>query len=143
MKLFIDTWGFLALADSRESFHKQVKKFYRKFHRERGKAITSDYVLDETMTRLFSKAPFPLAERFVSGVFASIQAGFIGLERVTEERFQSAWDLRRKLDDKPDISFTDLTSMVIMKESGITDILTYDKHFRTVYGEFRRALFDR
>ena len=37
--------------------------------------------------------------------------------------------LRLKFQDKPRISFTDLTSMVVMKELRIADILTGDTHF--------------
>ena len=34
--------------------------------------------------------------------------------------------------DKPDISFTDLTSMVVMLALGITHIVTADAHFLKV-----------
>ena len=37
--------------------------------------------------------------------------------------------LRLKFEDKPRILFTDLSSMVVMKELGIADILTGDTHF--------------
>ncbi|MCL5995064.1 MAG: hypothetical protein M1546_03285 [Chloroflexi bacterium] len=40
--------------------------------------------------------------------------------------------LRLKFSDKPDISFTDLTSMVVMTELGITQIMTADAHFTHV-----------
>lgn len=36
--------------------------------------------------------------------------------------------MRLKLQDKPRISFTDLTSMVVMNQLGLTDILTEDAH---------------
>lgn len=38
---------------------------------------------------------------------------------------------------EPRISFTDLTSMVVMEERGITDILTEDTHFAQVGMGFR------
>ncbi len=37
-----------------------------------------------------------------------------------------------RFDDKPRISFTDLTSMVVMKELGVKDIVTGDEHFEHV-----------
>jgi predicted nucleic acid-binding protein len=52
--------------------------------------------------------------------------------RITAERFEKAKDLRIKFRDKPGISFTDLTSMVVMVEMGITNILTQDDHFSQV-----------
>jgi len=40
---------------------------------------------------------------------------------------------------QPKISFTDLTSMVIMKELGIKDIITGDEHFNGVGMGFKRV----
>lgn len=57
---------------------------------------------------------------------------------ITEERFGMAKDLRLKFQDKPLISFTDLTSMVIMNERKISDILTEDDHFLQVGMGFRK-----
>jgi uncharacterized protein len=37
--------------------------------------------------------------------------------------------MRQRFADKPRISFTDLTTMVIMAELKITQILTADSHF--------------
>jgi len=37
--------------------------------------------------------------------------------------------LRLTFRDKPDISFTDLTSIAVVQELKITDILTGDRHF--------------
>ena len=54
------------------------------------------------------------------------------MERVTPERFEKAKGLRLKYQDKPMISFTDLTSMVIMKELDITNIITGDEHFEHI-----------
>jgi len=51
---------------------------------------------------------------------------------ITPSRFEASQKLRLKFQDKPDISFTDLTSMVVMQELGITDILTGDAHFTHV-----------
>ncbi|MEH2425563.1 MAG: hypothetical protein V7K48_33110 [Nostoc sp.] len=48
------------------------------------------------------------------------------------ERFSLTEALRSKFIDKPLISFTDLTSMVVMQEFGIRTILTADAHFTHV-----------
>jgi predicted nucleic acid-binding protein len=47
---------------------------------------------------------------------------------ITPERFEQTLKLRVKYLDKPRISFTDLSSMVVMKELGINQILTDDDH---------------
>lgn len=130
----MDTWGWLVLADRGESLHPLVTSFYAERTRRTGQIFTSDYVLDELFTILFSRLPFESASRFADGV---LRSPFITIERITTERFQEAWDLRRKFSDKPRISFTDLTSIAVMNELGISDVLTADKHFAQVGMNFR------
>jgi predicted nucleic acid-binding protein len=132
VKLFIDTWGWLELRDKRGARHQDVKRRYVDFQHQGGLAYTSDYVLDETITHLFNRLHFKAAEESVETLQQAISSGFLRLEWITEARFEQALKLRRKFDDKPRISFTDLTSMVVMSELGITDVLTEDNHFAQV-----------
>jgi len=48
---------------------------------------------------------------------------------IDEERFNYAWMLRNVYRDKADMSFTDLTSFVLMKELNISRAFTGDHHF--------------
>jgi predicted nucleic acid-binding protein len=95
-------------------------------------------VLDETFTRLFAGAPFPKARRFCEAILEASQMGSLAVECVTRERFQAAWQLRLRYRDKPRISFTDLSSFVVMKELGITTAITGDAHFEHAGFGFRR-----
>jgi predicted nucleic acid-binding protein len=56
---------------------------------------------------------------------------------VTPQQFRRAWQMRQRYHDKPDISFADITSMVVMQAFGITDVFTVDVHFRQVNLGFR------
>ena len=62
----------------------------------------------------------------------AVTAGYLQLEWITPERFAQTLELRRKFDDKPRISFTDLTSMVVMRDCQVTAVLTEDEHFHQV-----------
>ncbi len=139
MRLFIDAWGWLTLRDKRESRHAEVSTFYRDFRRRKGTLYTSDYVLDETITLLFRRLPFQTAQESLESIDQAVAAGYLRLEWITPERFEKAKDLRGRFQDKPRISFTDLTSMVIMAECGITEILTEDEHFLQVGMGFQRV----
>lgn len=132
MKLFIDTWAWLALRDKKESRHEEVKDFYSRFRGRKGIIYTSDYVLDETITLLFRRLPFDTAKESLTKIDNAIEEGYLQMEWVTPERFEEAKVLRLKYQDKPKISFTDFISMVVMKELGIEDILTEDEHFEHV-----------
>jgi predicted nucleic acid-binding protein len=61
-----------------------------------------------------------------------VDAGTYQLVHVSPQQIRRAWDLRQKYHDKPDISFVDFTSMVVMQDLGLTDIFTGDAHFRQV-----------
>ena len=134
MKLFVDTWGWLALADRGEKRHPEAATCYTERSSAIGRVLTSNFVLDEFLTILFSRRPFAEAARFSKALLAS---PFLTIEQVTPKRFSAAMDLRLKLADKPRISFTDLTSMAIMTELGVVDILTADVHFTHVGLGFR------
>ena len=138
MKVFIDTWGWLTLRDRDESRHEDVKAFYRQFRNQNGIIYTSDYVLDETITLVFKRLPFKTAKESLTKIDKAIEEGYLQVEWVTLERFEKAKGLRLKYQDKPKISFTDLTSMVVMKELGVMDIITGDEHFAHVGMGFRK-----
>jgi len=138
LKLFVDTWGWIAVHDRSERLHKPAVRCLEEQMRARGRVVTSDYVLDELITNLFGRRPFEESWRYVEGLLAGAESRFVNIERVTEGRFRTALEMRRRLRDKPGISFTDLTSMAIMQELRISDVLTADAHFSQVGLGFRR-----
>jgi uncharacterized protein len=126
VKLFIDTWGWLVLEDSKDPQHQAASRIYAETAKAAGNIFTTNFVLDETFSRLFRRRPFEEASRFAKGL---LESPFIGIEEITRARFRRAFDLRLTFRDKPDISFTDLTSMAVVQELKIVDILTGDRHF--------------
>ncbi len=139
MAIFIDTWAWLTLRDQREARHAEVVRFYRDVRHRQDTIYTSDYVLDETITLLFRRLPFVSAKESLNHIQQAIREGHLRLEWITPERFEKAIDMRTRFQDKPRISFTDFTSMVMMSEFGIEEILTDDDHFLHVGMGFRRV----
>ena len=136
-QLFIDTWGWLVLADRQTPEFNSAAEVRRAYFEARRGLVTTDYVLDETITRLFAARPFSAARKFVDGILESQKLRQVIIEWVTAERFRGAYDLRLRFRDKPRVSFTDLTSFVIMRELGIRDVLTADAHFSQAGFGFR------
>lgn len=130
--VFVDAWAWLALANRKDTHHERAKRRYEELKARGCRLVTSDYVLDEVITALFRNVTFSSAVQFVEFLFAAITGNRITLERITEARFKTAWSLRRKYHDKPDISFTDLTSFVLMQEFVIDSVFTGDAHFEQV-----------
>ena len=136
-RLFVDTWAWIALSDVRDAAHEQVRGVRQQYADRRGVWVTTDYVLDELISRLFSRGHFDEAVSFCDSIFAAEKEARLVLEPITPARFQSAYRLRLRYRDKPGISFTDFTSFAVMRELGIRDVMTGDAHFKQVRLGFR------
>ena len=128
--LFVDTWGWLALEDAAEPAHAEVRRIRERYADDGGVWVTTDFVLDETITRLFARRPFEEAKKFMAGLFQAQEMGLLNVETITPDRFRKAYDLRLQYRDKPRISFTDLTSFVVATELRVRHVLTQDAHFQ-------------
>lgn len=137
-KLFVDTWGWLTLHDKNESKHQEVVNVYRSFTSQNKVIYTTDYVLDETLTLFFKRLHPALARKSMESLIEVFETEKFNLVWITQERFFEAQELRTRFMDKPQISFTDLTSMVVMKELGIEFVLTGDAHFIKVGMGFQK-----
>ncbi|MEA1993737.1 MAG: PIN domain-containing protein [Euryarchaeota archaeon] len=94
--------------------------------------VTSDYVLDETITALFRNVRFASAAKFIDSLLRAVDARQVSVERITASRFKSAWDLRKQYQDKPRISFTDMTSFAVIQELEIGTVFTGDTDFEKI-----------
>jgi len=137
--LFIDSWGWIVLANRGESSFSAVRDVYQHETSSSCRMITSDYVLDEVITFLFAKSAPSQAGQYLKQILLSIEVGRIQLEKIGSDRFDKAWKMRLKYQNRPRISFTDFTSCVIMQELSIKRILTNDHHFEEVNLGFERV----
>jgi predicted nucleic acid-binding protein len=129
--IFVDSWAWLALANKRDRWHQVAARGYEQIKADGWFLVTSDYVLDEVITSLFKRVNFDGALKFIEALISDAKTEQISLERIDEERFNYAWMLRNVYRDKADMSFTDLTSFVLMKELNISRAFTGDHHFET------------
>ncbi|MBI1791425.1 MAG: type II toxin-antitoxin system VapC family toxin [Acidobacteria bacterium] len=137
--LLVDTWGWLVLADSGHPAHRRVVALRRQYTALGNVLVSTDFILDELITRLFATRYFSLAKTFCEGIFQAQRAGLLTVERITPERFEKAYRLRLRYQDKPRISFTDLTTITVMHELGIRQVLTEDAHFVQVQLGFQKV----
>ena len=138
--VFLEPWAWLALGHRKDTHHMRVKKHYEELRRNTSRLYTSDFVLDEVITLIFRRENYDEAVRFAEGIFKAAESRQLIIERITSDRFISAWKLRKRFSDKPKISFTDITSMVLMKEQGIESIFTEDDHFIQVGMGFQKVI---
>ncbi len=123
--LFGDTSFFFALIAKRDPAHRTAVTAYERLLRAGGHVVTTDYVLDETLTLTKARIDSAAALRLLDRIERSEA---IELEEVTTDRFVSSKTYFRKHSDH-DYSFTDCTSFVLMHEMGLRAALTTDRHF--------------
>ena len=130
--LFVDTWGWLALRDKGERRHHETVLAFNGVRTEGGRIVTTDYVLDETATLLFRRLTFHKARASLEALLAAVDEGIVTLVEISGVRFREAVKLRVKFKERPEISFTDFTSIVVLRELGLKRVLTEDRHFAQV-----------
>lgn len=135
--VFADTSFFFALAAKRDHAHGQATTAYARLLRSGRRLVTTDYVIDETLTlvklRTEAKVALALLERIE-------RSDAIRIEDIDTARFQAAKALFRKHADH-DYSFTDCTSFAVMRELKLSEALTTDAHF--IEAGFKALLRDR
>jgi len=125
-RLFIDTAGWMMLADASDPRHRDAM-MHRDAWLEQGAILVStDYVMDETLTLIRVRMGIHAAERWWEQTEGSERLQWRWLE---PEHAEKARGLFFRWRDKT-FSFTDCTSFVVMRELRVKTALTSDRHFR-------------
>jgi predicted nucleic acid-binding protein len=130
--IFVDSWAWIALAAQGDRTHEPAMRQHQEFLRTGRRYVTTDFVLSEVISHLYRNHPANESQTFVNSLFAAFGDGTRQLIHVSPQQFHRAWIMRQRFHDKPDISFVDFTSMIVMQELGITDVFTGDAHFKQV-----------
>ena len=124
--LFVDTAGWVACADGADPEYERACAA-RDAALEAGEMlVTTDFVVDETLTLLRLRLGMPAAEAWWTQIDRSPRLRW---ERIGSDRFEQARQLFFQYRDKQ-FSFTDCTSFAVMRDIKATRALTTDRHFR-------------
>ncbi len=137
--IFFDSWGWIAVVDRKDPYHKTAKHFYEDYVNGGGIPITTDYILDEVLTVLRRRLTHQVVVKFGDGIFRAVTIEKLHLKLIDNGRREKAWELFKKYQDKPNISFTDFTSFVVMSEFKIRNVFTGDDHFEKVNLGFKKV----
>jgi hypothetical protein len=127
--VFVDTSGWLALILQNDQYHEKAAAYHRKLQLQRMPLITSDYVLDETYTRLRYDGRLSFAIEVKELFEEAEKLNLLHVEWVDKRIAEKAWSLFVKYHDHK-ISFTDCTSWSICQQLGIREVFAFDSHFR-------------
>lgn len=124
--VFLDTSFFKALIDTKDEFHGRALVWWEDKTRITRLYITSNFILDETFTLVRTCCSKTIALN-VRDLLVEAEPP-IDIVRVILKDETDAWTWFKK--DWSKLSFTDCVSFAQMKRLGITDVATFDEHFK-------------
>ena len=122
---FVDTSGFYALLVARDDGHQAASRLLAQARDKQARFVTTDYILDETITLLVARGLGHLVPDFLR---ATLHSAACHIEWTDPERFSSTAAFLAKHADHR-WSFTDCLSFVVMKALRLRNALTKDAHF--------------
>ena len=126
--VFVDTDGWMACADRSDPAHLACTAARDETLEAGRMLITTDFVVGETLTLIRFRLGLAAANAWWE---QNDRSARLRWERVENDRFERARHLFFHYRDK-DLSFTDCTSVAIMRELKLTTVITTDRHFRQV-----------
>ena len=123
--VFADTFYWIAFINPADAWHTRVNEALRSL--QPCKLITTEEVLGELLT-FYSKSGHQLRERAVNLVEDILDSPDVQIIAQTHLSFELGLELYKNRLDK-DYSLADGISMNTMRQMGITEVLTHDKHF--------------
>ena len=124
-KVFVDTSAWLALVNKSDATHQRAKKVRDALLKDHIQFVVTNFVMVEIANALCRVPHKETAVKLINfiGMSENIQ-----IVEIDKEIYKEAWRMYSTYLDK-DWSLTDCTSFEVMKERGITQAFTTDKHF--------------
>ncbi len=130
--MFVDTGGWYAVVAVDDRCHEVSERYFHDLLRAGDHLLTSDYVLDETLTRLRYDFGLNTAITFWQMITRAHREGFLTILQVDETVWQSAMNIFQRFDDQ-NFSFTDCTSFALLQERPVDEVFGFDRHF-SIFG---------
>jgi uncharacterized protein len=121
--IFVDSGAWFAVYSLRDVNHPLAMSTIRAI---REPTVTTDYVVDETLTLLRARGENHRAMVFGNRV---VEGGWAKIVKINDSDFAEAWQIFKSFTDK-EWSFTDCASRVVMERLGIKKAFAFDDHFR-------------
>jgi len=131
VKVFIDTGIFIAFFIRQESRHDDVTAKYQWYRKNKAIFVTSTYVLDELFTWFAYHQPSSITEKVVRALDRIEKERELRVIDVDEVTRKKASELFTKYLDQR-ISFTDVTTAILLKKFSFDELFTLDSDFRNI-----------
>ena len=121
--IFVDTGAWFALFVPTDPNHGAAHRWYDQNHQT---LLTTDYIVDETLTLLKARGEFTRAfavgRQFFNDSLASVHY-------LSQEEIRLTWQTFQNFSDKA-WSFTDCSSKIVIEKFGLSHAFAFDQHFQ-------------
>jgi predicted nucleic acid-binding protein len=128
VRVFVDSGGWLSILISTDQYHEAGTQYFKALISAKVSPVTTDFVLDEVITRLRYDVGHPEAAEFLSLVHDSTAVGALVVRQITQELWKNAEEIFLRYKDSR-LSFTDCTSFAYLTEQPVDEVFGYDAHF--------------
>lgn len=126
----IDTGAFMAYRNIKDVYNKDADGLIRRALKgEFGSIYTTDYIYDEALTLAVVRTGNRNVAEDISDVILSPRIEMIIIDRIVIEQARAIFF--KFFNER--ISFTDATTMVVMQQMNIGNIITFDAHFKGMF----------
>ena len=126
--IFIDSSAWIALLNRRDQYHSDAAATFNDLVHQDARFLTTDYVIDETATRLRSIANHSIAIMFLDQINDAKETGILTVAVIDSELFLEAERLFRQYKTAT-LSFTDCTSFAVCQKHKVSKAFAFDRHF--------------
>jgi len=123
--IFVDTGAFLARYDAGDQHHRAAEASWNKLRGATARLLTSNFVLDETITLLGRRCGYRFAADKARRIYASPTFEILRPEAADELR---AVELFHKYADH-EVSFTDCVNFALIAKRKVREAFAFDRHF--------------
>jgi len=125
-KVFVDTSAWIALINSSDALAAQAKQIMVRLNQQQIILVTTEFVLLEVADALCKTNLRQKTYAYINGI--KQVPDIIQVIPLEQSLLERGWAIYYQYSDK-DWGLTDCISFVVMKQEGITEAFTSDKHF--------------
>lgn len=126
---FLDSGFFIAWTVKKDEYHNSSQEVLVSFKTNKTRIYTSNYVLQETITRIIYRAGFTVAKLFIDQFSQLEAAGLITVIWIDRPLHQETIEILKKYRDHP-FSFVDASIIAVIKHLKLGKIYTTDAILR-------------
>lgn len=127
--IFVDTSAWCAVRDEKDENHNKATSFLKEIIEKRYHLKTTNYILDETYTRLLGCIGCKSVIQFKHSIDQMLDSKILTMIQISEFMQELAWEVFERFNADKEWSFTDCTSKVVMEQDQIGEVFAFDHHF--------------